>query len=180
MLAGVIATIFCAAVTIGLIALVFYVRALRKVDKGHPNRKSQVQFNRRGFYAVVAFVACIAVLFWVALLLASNSDLPTWVFSVGVVVVISAVRPVLIGKYGEMFEANGEGKHPNGGQVPAAPVAPQYPGMYNAPAAPAAPAAPGQYGAPTAPGQYNAPAAPGQYNAPGAGTTDTGTGYPGK
>ncbi|MCC9204948.1 hypothetical protein [Arthrobacter sp. zg-Y769] len=171
MLAGVIATIFAGALTIGLIALILYVKALRKVDKGHPDRKSQVQFNRRGFYAVVAFIACIAVVFWVALLLASNSDLPTWVFSIGFIFVVSAARPVLVGKYGEMFQANGEGKHPNVGQVPAAPVAPQYPGMYNAPAGPAAPAAPGQYGA---------PAAPGQYNAPGAGTTDTGTGYPGK
>ncbi|KAD3633048.1 hypothetical protein GD627_09390 [Arthrobacter yangruifuii] len=114
MVAGVVATFVCGAFTVGIIALGLFLKKLRKVDKKHPHRRSQIRFRPRGFRGVVLFIGAIGVLLWTALLLSADSDLPTWVFSIACVFIMGALHPVLIVKSGDMFVLAGEDEAADG------------------------------------------------------------------
>ena len=109
MLAGVIGTVFGIAFTVGLVALIVFLTAHRRAKKAGPN--AWVEFSLRGFCGVLVFVGAVAVLMWAAVLMAINSEKPSWVFSIGIVFLIGLLRPVIQKMYGSMFVVSGEGRN---------------------------------------------------------------------
>ncbi|MCC3293594.1 hypothetical protein LJ756_03020 [Arthrobacter sp. zg-Y411] len=166
MMAGVIGTVFGIGVTVGLVTLVVFLTARRKAKKAGPG--ARVEFNPRGLKGVLLFVGAIAVLVWLAVLMAINSDRPSWVFSVGIVFLLGMLRPVIQKQAGSMFVVSGEGKGavgtpatPDGYYSPAQFPAAQYPAAQHPPAQagpaqyPAAQSSPAQYpAAQSGPAQY--------------------------
>ncbi|MDN3904754.1 hypothetical protein [Arthrobacter sp. YD2] len=146
MVAGVIGTVFGIGVTVGLVTLVVFLTARRRAKKAGPG--ARVEFNPRGLKGVLLFVGAIAVLVWLAVLMAINSDRPSWVFSVGIVFLLGMLRPVIQKQAGSMFVVSGEGKGavgtpatPDGYYSPAQFPAAQYPAAQHPPAQ----AGPAQY-----------------------------------
>lgn len=109
MLAGVIGTVFGIAFTVGLVAFIVFLTAHRRAKKAGPN--AWVEFSPRGFCGVLVFVGAVAVLMWAAVLMAINSEKPSWVFSIGIVFLIGLLRPVIQKMSGSMFVVSGEGRN---------------------------------------------------------------------
>lgn len=167
MVAGVIGTVFGVALTVGLVTLVVFLTARRKAKKAGP--QARVEFNPRGLRGVLLFIGALAVLVWVAVLMAVDSDRPSWVFSVGIVFFLGVLRPVLQKIAGSMFVVSREGKSTGGADASPA-------GYYNPAQFPPAQPSPALYPPThfmtreTASAQYGAPA-----SAPTAATSGGGT-----
>ena len=162
MVAGVIGTVFGIGVTVGLVTLVVFLTARRRAKKAGPG--ARVEFNPRGLKGVLLFVGAIAVLVWLAVLMAINSDRPSWVFSVGIVFLLGMLRPVIQKQAGSMFVVSGEGKGAVG--TPATPDGYYSPAQFPAAQYPAAQSSPAQYpsthfmSGEAVSAQYGAPAEP--------------------
>ena len=108
MLAGIIGTVFGIAFTVGLVVLIGFLVARRKATKAGPD--ARVEFSPRAFRGALLFIGAVALLVWVAVLIAINSELPSWVFSFGIVFLLAAFRPAILKMTGGMFVVSGEGK----------------------------------------------------------------------
>ena len=163
-----------AVIMVGMLTLIFRMMAAaeaKELRKDPLRPPVEVRFRPKAFLVLVAGIAAGCLFIVLAVVLGRNRDVPSYVFVVGLAVLVGFFRPVLAGKVGKPF-----GVATVGAEADALPVAigpaPLYPGQHTAPllTADGRPFLPPNAGWAPQPGQYQPgqyqPGQPGQY-APG-------------
>ena len=181
--------VILAVIMVGMLTLVFRMMAAseaKELRKDPLRPPVEVRFRPKAFLVLVAAIGAGGIFMVLAVVLGKDHDVPSYVFGVGLVILISVLKPILGSKVGKPFGVATVGAEADVLPVAAGP-APLYPGQHTAPLLtadgrpflpPGAGGAPqpgqypsdpyqtGQYpSGPYAPGQYQ-PGQPGQY-APG-------------
>ena len=127
--------VILAVIMVGMLTLIFRMMAAaeaKELRKDPLRPPVEVRFRPKAFLVLVAGIVAGCLFIVLAVVLGRDREVPSYVFGVGLVILISVLKPILGSKVGKPFGVAKVGAEADVLPVATAP-APLYPGQHTAP-----------------------------------------------